>query len=151
MPTKKWIPPEKRPKKPRPPGYAKPEGITQKLAISSLVKIWHSFILHGSIGVLRGNFSQTHKRFRLSTNGFQGKFSFYAFSVCSSDASNVRTIKHYEVFHWFTISSMAQWAGGLPIKQYVVGSNPAESVSIWATFQRWDTIDVAFIKFSGNG
>lgn len=73
MPTKKWVPPDKRPKKPPPPGYQKPPGVTQKLAISSLRKMWHNFRIQGTMAILNGTFSQTHKRFPLKSNGKQGR------------------------------------------------------------------------------
>ncbi|XP_045468526.1 uncharacterized protein LOC123676579 [Harmonia axyridis] len=73
VPRKKWIPPDERPKEPRVPAYVKPKGISQPLKISSLVRIWHKFVLYqNSRYVLAGSFSQTHKRFRLKTNGMQG-------------------------------------------------------------------------------
>ncbi|XP_074039685.1 uncharacterized protein [Leptinotarsa decemlineata] len=73
VPTKKWIPPDKRAKKPKPPPlYTKPEGITQKLKISSLKKIWHDYRIIGRTAILLGNFSQTHKKYSFKTNGYQG-------------------------------------------------------------------------------
>lgn len=72
VPTKKWIPPDKRPKKPKKPAYVKPEGVTQKLAVSSLNKVWHQFRMYEHMAVLTGHFSQSHKRFRPKSKGFQG-------------------------------------------------------------------------------
>ncbi|KAL3271898.1 hypothetical protein HHI36_022368 [Cryptolaemus montrouzieri] len=73
VPRKKWIPPEQRPKEPRVPAYVKPKGLNQPLKISSLLKIWHRFVLQKSNRyVLVASFSQTHRRFRLKTNGMQG-------------------------------------------------------------------------------
>ncbi|XP_030747483.1 uncharacterized protein LOC115875982 isoform X2 [Sitophilus oryzae] len=73
VPTKKWIPPEKRKKPPKPePKYKKPEGISQKLAISTLKKVWNKFDIHDDAGILVGHFSQFHKRFSFKSNGYQG-------------------------------------------------------------------------------
>lgn len=72
VPTKKWIPPDKRPKKPRKPAYVKPEGITQKLEVSSLNKVWHDFRIYDNMAIISGHFSQSHKRFRPKSRGFQG-------------------------------------------------------------------------------
>nr|CAH7728598.1 unnamed protein product [Callosobruchus chinensis] len=73
VPTKKWIPPDQRPKKPKPPpAYVKPEGITQKLRISSLKKVWNQYEIIGKIPTLLGHFSQTHKKYTFKTNGYQG-------------------------------------------------------------------------------
>lgn len=77
VPTKKWIPPDKRPKKPRKPAYVKPKGITQKLKVSSLKKVWHQFRVYDNMAVLSGHFSQTHKRFREKSKGFQGPCNCY--------------------------------------------------------------------------
>ncbi|KAK9886347.1 hypothetical protein WA026_015864 [Henosepilachna vigintioctopunctata] len=46
--------------------------MTQHLKISSLLKIWHGFTQFNNRYVLAGSFCQTHKKFRLKTNGFQG-------------------------------------------------------------------------------
>lgn len=77
VPTKKWIPPDKRPKKPRKPAYVKPEGITQKLKISSLNKVWHEFRIYDNMAIISGHFSQSHKRFIPKTKGFQGPCNCY--------------------------------------------------------------------------
>lgn len=69
--TKEWIPPDQRPKKKRKPRYVKPEGITQKLLVSSLVKIWNKFRVYSDRQVLLGSFAETHKRFRIRSNGYQ--------------------------------------------------------------------------------
>lgn len=77
VPTKKWVPPDKRKKPPKPePKYVKPEGISQKLAISTLGKVWNKFSIHGEAGIITGHFSQVHKRFSFKSNGLQG-FYFY--------------------------------------------------------------------------
>ncbi|XP_019769617.1 uncharacterized protein LOC109544047 isoform X1 [Dendroctonus ponderosae] len=73
VPTKKWIPPDQRKKQLKPePKYVKPEGISQKLAISTLGKVWNKFSIHGEAGIITGHFSQFHKRFSFKSNGFQG-------------------------------------------------------------------------------
>ncbi|KAF5281689.1 hypothetical protein FQA39_LY17710 [Lamprigera yunnana] len=68
---KKWIPPDKRLKRKSNPKYVKPDGVSQKLAVSNLVPIWHQFRVYKDRQVLLGNFSQNHKRFTLRSNGFQ--------------------------------------------------------------------------------
>ncbi|XP_023310426.1 uncharacterized protein LOC111691585 [Anoplophora glabripennis] len=73
VPTKKWIPPDQRAKKKRPPHpYTKPAGVTQKLAISSLKKVWNQFNVYGNTAVLTGHYSQTYKKYSFKTNGYQG-------------------------------------------------------------------------------
>ncbi|KAG5881079.1 hypothetical protein JTB14_020409 [Gonioctena quinquepunctata] len=72
VPTKKWIPPDKRPKKSRAPSpYTKPAGVTQKLKISSLKRVWHNYLILGRTAILLGHFSQTHKKYSFKTNGYQ--------------------------------------------------------------------------------
>lgn len=77
VPTRKWIPPDQRPRKPRKPAYVKPEGITQKLKISNLSKVWHQFRIYDSMAILSGHFSQSHKRFNMKTRGLQGPCNCY--------------------------------------------------------------------------
>ncbi|KAJ8954145.1 hypothetical protein NQ318_005739 [Aromia moschata] len=72
VPTKKWIPPDKRPKKKPEPVYVKPKGITQKLKISSLKKIWHQYAIVGKTAILLGHYCQTHKKFHAKNLGHQG-------------------------------------------------------------------------------
>ncbi|XP_056633874.1 uncharacterized protein LOC130443328 [Diorhabda sublineata] len=73
VPTKKWIPPDERPKKSKKkPVYIKPEGITQKLEISSLRKVWHQFCYYGKNAILLGHYGQTSKKYLIKTRGLQG-------------------------------------------------------------------------------
>ncbi|CAH1118614.1 unnamed protein product [Phaedon cochleariae] len=73
VPTRKWIPPDQRPKKAKPqPAYTKPEGITQKLQTSSLKRVWHKYEIVGNTALLVGHFSQTHRKYTFKTNGLQG-------------------------------------------------------------------------------
>ncbi|XP_050312068.1 uncharacterized protein LOC126747451 [Anthonomus grandis grandis] len=73
VPTRKWIPPDQRKKPPKAePKYVKPEGISQKLAISTLKKVWNKFDVYGDAGIIVGHFSQLHKRFTFKSNGYQG-------------------------------------------------------------------------------
>ncbi|CAH2003564.1 unnamed protein product [Acanthoscelides obtectus] len=73
VPTKKWIAPDQRPKKPKPPpAYIKPEGITQRLETSSLKRVWNQYEFIGKIPILFGHFSQTHKKYSFKTKGYQG-------------------------------------------------------------------------------
>ncbi|XP_076256073.1 uncharacterized protein LOC143193632 [Rhynchophorus ferrugineus] len=85
VPTKKWIPPDKRKKRHKmAPKYVKPEGITQKLTISTLKKVWHKFDLYDGVGILTGHFSQYHKRFTFKSNGYQGACNSAVACVYSS-------------------------------------------------------------------
>ncbi|XP_028139261.2 uncharacterized protein LOC114333567 isoform X2 [Diabrotica virgifera virgifera] len=71
--TRKWIPPEERPKRrKKPPAYIKPEGIDQKLQVSSLRKIWHQFVYYDKTGILLGHYGQTGKKYLDKTRGLQG-------------------------------------------------------------------------------
>ncbi|CAG9829599.1 unnamed protein product [Diabrotica balteata] len=71
--TRKWIPPEERPKRrKKPPAYIKPEGIDQKLKISSLRKIWHQFVYYDKTAILLGHYGQTAKKYYDKTRGLQG-------------------------------------------------------------------------------
>ncbi|KAL1502116.1 hypothetical protein ABEB36_007308 [Hypothenemus hampei] len=73
VPTKKWIPPDKRKKSPKPePKYIKPEGLTQKLVTSTLKKVWHKYEIYGEAAIITGHFSQFCKRFSFKSNGLQG-------------------------------------------------------------------------------
>lgn len=91
VPTRKWIPPDRRPKKPRKPAYVKPEGLTQKLEVSSLNKVWHEFRIRDGMAVLSGHFSQTHRRFGPKTSGHQGPSNCYVAVAFS---------KLYPMEHW---------------------------------------------------
>ncbi|XP_044763345.1 uncharacterized protein LOC123320203 [Coccinella septempunctata] len=84
VPRKKWVPPDQRPKEPRVPAYVKPKGLNQPLKVSSLVKVWNKFVLYRNKYVLAGSYSQTHKRFRLKTNGMQGACNCIVACVMSS-------------------------------------------------------------------
>ncbi|XP_060534309.1 uncharacterized protein LOC132706789 [Cylas formicarius] len=73
VPRRKWIPPDQRPKPPKPePKYIKPDGLTQKLAVSSLKRVWNQYDVIDNAAVLTGNFSQCHRRFSFKSNGLQG-------------------------------------------------------------------------------
>ncbi|GJQ78158.1 hypothetical protein Trydic_g2490 [Trypoxylus dichotomus] len=72
VPTRKWIPPDQRPKKKKPPKYVKPPQISVKLALSSLQKIWHNFVILGDRAVLTGSWSQFYRRYSVKSNGYQG-------------------------------------------------------------------------------
>lgn len=112
VPTKKWIPPDRRKKPPKPePKYVKPEGITQKLAVSSLKKVWHKFDVYGHAAILTGHFSQSHKRFTFKSNGLQGIILYYTYylvyvcmckpilGACNSAIACVYS-QLYQMFSW---------------------------------------------------
>lgn len=61
--------------------YVKPAGITQRLEISCLGKIWHNFKIIDDRTFLLGHYSETHKRFRPRSNGYQSTY-FLLTSFC---------------------------------------------------------------------
>lgn len=74
VPTRTWIPPDARRKvvvKPPQEKYKKPEGLDQKLDISSLKKMWCQFEIIGDRAVLPGTISQNSKKFTAKTRGYQ--------------------------------------------------------------------------------
>lgn len=70
--TRKWIPPYLRKRKKPGPKYIKPDGISQKLDPSSLLKVWHEFLIIDDYAILSGHYSQYHKKYGFLTNGYQG-------------------------------------------------------------------------------
>ncbi|XP_065167903.1 uncharacterized protein [Atheta coriaria] len=70
--TKKWIPPDQRQKQCRPKPSPYPPQLTQKLTISSLLKVWHDYKVINDCAVLLGDLSMYHPRFTYVTNGLQG-------------------------------------------------------------------------------